>query len=134
MPYSDKVAQALVEWLPKEKSNQVRAFHCKMQANSQILYQAKKQQRKSNQYPAEPSLCGVFLLPVHLIPGSIVLAVSIQKARNTSYDSAKKKKFRKNCDPGEKVCKKGLTKSRIFCIILVICCISMQNYAQKVNK
>ncbi len=46
MPYSDKLAKALVEWLPKEKSNQVRAFHCKMQANSQILYQAKKQQRK----------------------------------------------------------------------------------------
>lgn len=46
MPYSDKLAKALVEWLPKEKSNQVRAFYCKMQANSQILYQAKKQQRK----------------------------------------------------------------------------------------
>ena len=50
------------------------------------------------------------------------------------YDSTKTQKNRKREKPCEKVCKKGLTKSRIFCIILVIYCISMQNYAQKVNK
>lgn len=60
MPYSDKVAQALVEWLPKEKSNQVRAFHCKMQANSQILYQAKNSKEKVINIPQSLRSAGFF--------------------------------------------------------------------------
>ena len=46
MPYSDKLAKAIVEWLPGERSNQVRAFYRRMQVNTQFLYKARKEQRK----------------------------------------------------------------------------------------
>ena len=45
IPYSDKLAKALVEWLPDERGNQVRAFYCRMQVNTQLLHKALKKGR-----------------------------------------------------------------------------------------
>lgn len=51
-----------------------------------------------------------------------------------SWISTKMQNFPKPYDPLEKVCKKGLTNPAINCIILSICCITMQKYAKRMNK